>query len=199
MAASDLSQHLCCRDVLRRFGVLFFVLSQLVGVAWVDAGDCSGRTFHSQAINGPVFNLTDGPGNYAARIECEWLITASEPNTTITLTFDSYATECQYDYLFVYDGPSYSSPLVAAMSGDTVPPPAIATSGQMLVFFYSDTNYVLQALMAKWSFPRAMRGARATASATTATASASPAGPVPRVPCLHAHDTAVATGRAVQA
>lgn len=40
-------------------------------------------------------------------------------------------TECTYDYLFVYDGDSYQSPLLASLSGNTLPEPIEAKSGKV--------------------------------------------------------------------
>lgn len=40
-------------------------------------------------------------------------------------------TECTYDYLFVYDGDSYQSPLLASLSGNTLPQPIEAKSGKV--------------------------------------------------------------------
>ena len=41
-------------------------------------------------------------------------------------------TECTYDYLFVYDGDSYQSPLLASLSGNTLPEPMEAKSGKVI-------------------------------------------------------------------
>jgi hypothetical protein len=46
---------------------------------------------------------------------------AAKNNTVIHIAFDTFASECQYDYLFIYGGPSYQSPLLAAYSGDFPP------------------------------------------------------------------------------
>lgn len=95
------------------------------------------------------------------------------------MVFHSYATECEYDYLFVYNGSSYAAPLLASYNGDTLPEPLelpgspvsrfptnsspslylflaspqlsprlflhspASCPPQILVLFYSDTNYVL--------------------------------------------------------
>ena len=37
-------------------------------------------------------------------------------------------TECSYDYVFVYDGETYDSPLLGAFSGATKPDILVATS-----------------------------------------------------------------------
>lgn len=47
------------------------------------------------------------------------------------LNFTFMDTECTYDYLFVYDGDSYQSPLLASLSGNTLPQPIEAKSGKV--------------------------------------------------------------------
>ena len=51
---------------------------------------------------------------------CEWLIQPKVENRSqvyISLQFSSVATECSYDYVFVYDGDSYHANLLASLSG----------------------------------------------------------------------------------
>ena len=62
---------------------------------------------------------------------CEWLIKAKNDSQYITLTFRSMGTECSYDYIFVYDGDSFKSPLLGSFSGKTEPQQVIATSGSV--------------------------------------------------------------------
>jgi len=40
-------------------------------------------------------------------------------------------TECSYDYMFVYDGASYNSPLLGTFSGSTLPSTLLAKSGNV--------------------------------------------------------------------
>lgn len=65
---------------------------------------------------------------------CEWLIKAKNDSQFITLKFQSLATECSYDYVFVYDGDSFKSPLLGSFSGKTEPQQVIATSGSVSIF-----------------------------------------------------------------
>lgn len=62
---------------------------------------------------------------------CEWLIKAKNDSQYITLVFHSLSTECSYDYLFVYDGDTYKSPLLGSFSGKTHPQKVVATSGSV--------------------------------------------------------------------
>uniref|UniRef100_A0A1B0CSP3 Multiple epidermal growth factor-like protein 8 n=2 Tax=Lutzomyia longipalpis TaxID=7200 RepID=A0A1B0CSP3_LUTLO len=101
----------------------------------------------------PYGEISDGPSgfNYTQDSHCEWLIKAKNDSQYITLTFRSMGTECSYDYIFVYDGDSFRSPLLGSFSGKTEPQRVVATSGSMLILLYSDTNYVLDGFKAEFS------------------------------------------------
>ncbi|XP_069769169.1 multiple epidermal growth factor-like domains protein 8, partial [Narcine bancroftii] len=77
---------------------------------------------------------------------------APDSSHRIVLTFTALHTECTYDYLFVYDGESYSSPLLASLSGNTMPAPIEAQSGKMLLHLFSDANYNLEGFNAPTTF-----------------------------------------------
>lgn len=126
---------------------LFLFLLFLAPGCW--AGDCKG---HRQILRGPPGYVTDGPGNYSVNGNCEWLITAPGSNYRIVLNFTFMDTECTYDYLFVYDGDSYQSPLLASLSGNTLPQPIEARSGKMLLHLFSDANYNLLGFNATYTF-----------------------------------------------
>lgn len=122
----------------------------IVGYAAVDLVPCdkSRRVFtNSWGV------ITDGPvgSNYTQDSHCEWLIKANDSNKYITLSFRSMGTECSYDYVFVYDGDSFRSPLLGSFSGKTEPQQVTASSGYMLILLYSDTNYVLDGFRAEFS------------------------------------------------
>uniref|UniRef100_A0AAR2IQ65 Multiple EGF-like-domains 8 n=1 Tax=Pygocentrus nattereri TaxID=42514 RepID=A0AAR2IQ65_PYGNA len=119
----------------------------LAHVCW--AGDCKGQR---QVLRGPPGYVTDGPGNYSVNGNCEWLITAPSSNYYIVLNFTFMETECTYDYLFIYDGDSYQSPLLASLSGTTLPQPIEAKSGKMLLHLFSDANYNLLGFNATYTF-----------------------------------------------
>ncbi|XP_059693802.1 multiple epidermal growth factor-like domains protein 8, partial [Haemorhous mexicanus] len=123
------------------FGVFFGVPTR------VGAGDCKGQR---RILRGPRGFVTDGPGNYSVNGNCEWLIEAPSPRHRILLTFTFMDTECTYDYLFVYDGGSTRSRLLAALSGSSLPAPLEATSGKMLLHLFSDANYNLLGFNATW-------------------------------------------------
>ena len=63
--------------------------------------------------------ISDGPPltNYTENTHCEWLIKPPLPSKFISLEFSSMATECSYDYIFVYDGDNIQDKLIGSFSG----------------------------------------------------------------------------------
>uniref|UniRef100_A0A8C3S0Y5 Attractin n=1 Tax=Chelydra serpentina TaxID=8475 RepID=A0A8C3S0Y5_CHESE len=116
---------------------------------------CGGRF----RLTGSSGYVTDGPGNYKYKTKCTWLI-EGKPNTILRLRFNHFATECSWDHLYVYDGDSVYAPLVAAFSGLIVPerdgnetiPEVVATSGYVLLHFFSDAAYNLTGFNITYNF-----------------------------------------------
>jgi len=52
----------------------------------------------------------------------------AKPGEFISLEFIKMLTECSYDYVFVYDGNTYNSPLLGSFSGETIPDVLVASS-----------------------------------------------------------------------
>ncbi|CAL8391567.1 unnamed protein product [Arctogadus glacialis] len=98
----------------------------------------------------PSGSLTDGPINYKYKTKCTWLI-EGYPNAVLRLRFNHFATECSWDHMYIYDGDSVFSPMVAVFSGLVVPdsvgnetvPEVVTTSGYALLHFFSDAAYNL--------------------------------------------------------
>lgn len=96
----------------------------------------------------PTGNIHDGIGNYTADVKCSWLI-ESNPNSTIRMHVEQFATECGWDHMYIYDGDSVEAPLLAVFSGLMHKdgyhirrvPEVIARSGSALLHFYSDVAY----------------------------------------------------------
>ncbi|XP_018320718.1 multiple epidermal growth factor-like domains protein 8 isoform X2 [Agrilus planipennis] len=138
--------------LLRVFQTGFLVnLFMLIGYGAVNLIPCDKTR---QILTSSWGVITDGPSesNYTQDTHCEWLIKANTVNNSkfITLSFSSMGTECSYDYVFVYDGDSFSSPLLGSFSGKTEPEKLVASSGHMLILLYSDTNYVLKGFRAEY-------------------------------------------------
>lgn len=71
--------------------------------------------------------ISDGAQNYSKATECEWLIRAPYPGKFIELSFSSFATECLYDYVSIYDGTGGRK--LAALSGNEPVRDVLSTTG----------------------------------------------------------------------
>ncbi|MCB0479598.1 MAG: N-acetylmuramoyl-L-alanine amidase [Crocinitomicaceae bacterium] len=93
-----------------------------------------------QAVTATSGNLTDsgGSGNdYSDDERLLWLI--QPPQTAnITLTFSTFETELDWDYLYIYDGNSINSPLIGVYTGTNSPGTITSSGGSLLLEFRSD-------------------------------------------------------------
>ncbi|XP_023308777.2 attractin [Lucilia cuprina] len=112
---------------------------------------CGGkvRMYHQNGI------IHDGWGNYSVSVKCSWLIDTKHWShkhgkpPTIRMHLREFATECGWDHLYIYDGDSVDSPLLAVFSGLMYRgnfsirsvPQVIARSGTALLHFFSDDAY----------------------------------------------------------
>ncbi|XP_063233286.1 attractin-like protein 1 [Bacillus rossius redtenbacheri] len=107
---------------------------------------CGGKV----RLSGASGTIHDGLGNYSFNVKCSWLVDGGgAPNTTIRLHLEEFATECGWDHLYIFDGDSVHSPLLAVFSGLMYKdgysirriPEVVARSGSALLHFYSDVAY----------------------------------------------------------
>ena len=70
-------------------------------------------------------------------MDCYWNLTSS---TKVELTFFTFNTELDMDYLYVYDGGSSSSPLIGPYSGTSLPSPITSSSNKLHVRFTSNAS-----------------------------------------------------------
>jgi Zn-dependent metalloprotease len=102
---------------------------------------CSGRIFDSGGY-GDYQNGTNGS------------MTISPPGATkITLSFSSFNFESGYDYLYIYDGPSISSPLIGQYSGNNFPGGGTITStgGSITLRQITDGTISMAGFVCDWS------------------------------------------------
>ncbi|XP_063755390.1 CUB and sushi domain-containing protein 3 [Eleginops maclovinus] len=78
------------------------------------------------------------PESYPNLQMCSWSITV-EKGYNVTITFEGFHTEREFDVLEIFDGPTANSPTLATLSGDLPTPFNLTTSGhQFLVRWSSD-------------------------------------------------------------
>jgi spore germination protein YaaH len=97
-----------------------------------------------------TFTDIGGPGNYFNNED--WTYTIAPPNSSaVSVTFNSFDVENNYDFLYVYNGPNTTSPLLGTFTGTTNPGTLTANSGQMTFRFTSDGSTVHQGWNATWN------------------------------------------------
>lgn len=98
-------------------------------------------------------NLSDSGGTtgaYFSNQNCGFKI---EPECAdfVTLTFSSFQTQPNADFVNIYDGPDGSGTLLASYSGFINPTPVIANSGIMYVEFISNQFNSYNGFLASWT------------------------------------------------
>ncbi len=96
---------------------------------------CAGNTIYTAASG----SLSDGStvGNYTNNTDCSFLI-SPQGAATVTLHFNSFATEYGFDQVKIYNGPTEASSLLGIFSGSNLPPDITSTNGAMLLKFTTD-------------------------------------------------------------
>lgn len=79
-------------------------------------------------------------GQYTNGMRCEWSLSG---NTNLELVFFRFNTERNYDFVYVYDGSSSSSPLIGSYNGSSLPSNVKSSSNNVFVKFTTDGS-VLQ-------------------------------------------------------
>lgn len=97
---------------------------------------CSGTT--NLTSNLGSFNDGSGASNYSNNSDCKWLIQPSGA-TTITLGFSTFNLNNAGDTVYVYDGSTIASPVLAKFTGTSLPTNTTSTAGKLLVRFVTDT------------------------------------------------------------
>lgn len=84
---------------------------------------------------------------YDNDMDCQWNFVSS---TKLELTFLTFSTELDVDYLYVYDGDSSSSPLIGTFSGTSLPAPITSSSNKLHVRFTSDSSLTSRGFRASY-------------------------------------------------
>ena len=98
-------------------------------------------------------SITDGSGDYSNNEDCRWLIASAG---SISLSFTSFNTESNYDYVTInrcQDSSCSSPDPVARLSGDSVSASSTYTSstGYLQVVFTSDGSVTRSGFVATWN------------------------------------------------
>uniref|UniRef100_A0A6I8QPJ8 Neuropilin 2 n=1 Tax=Xenopus tropicalis TaxID=8364 RepID=A0A6I8QPJ8_XENTR len=102
-------------------------------------GTCGGRLNAKDAgyITSPGY-----PNDYPPHQNCEWIISAPEPNQKIVLNFNPHFDiekhDCKYDFIEIRDGDSESAELLGKHCGNIAPSTITSSGSQMYIRFTSD-------------------------------------------------------------
>ncbi|OCT61346.1 neuropilin 2 S homeolog isoform X1 [Xenopus laevis] len=100
---------------------------------------CGGRLNAKDAgyITSPGY-----PNDYPPHQNCEWIISAPEPNQKIVLNFNPHFDiekhDCKYDFIEIRDGDSESAELLGKHCGNIAPSTITSSGSQMYIRFTSD-------------------------------------------------------------
>ena len=100
-------------------------------------------------VDGGVFSKT----SYGHGHLCTWLLTCSNPAAAPLLSFSSFNTETNYDFVTAYNGEEASDAAIVGgpWSGTTIPDSVLAAGSTMLVEFTSDESVARDGFMASYS------------------------------------------------
>jgi len=104
------------------------------------------------SCNGTLFDPGGAAANYQDLVTSEITI-APIGAASITLNFSSFDLEANYDYLYIYDGPNNTSPLIGQYTGNTLPNAGVinSTYGAVTLKFFSDTYVTNAGFVMTWA------------------------------------------------
>lgn len=90
-------------------------------------------------LSGRIADRTNAAPTYSPNQDCFWLV---EPQNAriIRLSFAQFSTEINADILTVYAGRDTTAPVVARLSGQTLPAPIVVASGAVLLRFQTNAS-----------------------------------------------------------
>lgn len=98
-------------------------------------------------------NLYDSGGSGADYPDDErkmWIISPTNA-TSVTLDFTAFDLETDWDYLWIYDGNSYSAPLLGVYTGTNSPGTITSSGGSLMLEFRSDCSTGAAGWAATWT------------------------------------------------
>ncbi len=110
---------------------------------------CAG-TNSTSATTGSIYDSGGPSGFYQNSENCQFLINPGCTGT-ISIAFSQFDTESCCDRISVYNGTNTAAPLLGTYQGSTLPPTLNATSGKMLLVWYTDGSITSTGFAATWT------------------------------------------------
>ncbi|MCS7161735.1 MAG: glycosyl hydrolase family 18 protein [Bacteroidia bacterium] len=102
------------------------------------------------ACRDTFFDMGGTHGAYFNRENWTWTL-APTGASSVTVVFDQFQLENGYDTLWIYNGPSTSSPLIGAYTGTNSPGTVVGTTGSLTFRYKSDNATTAPGWLARWS------------------------------------------------
>lgn len=104
-----------------------------------------GTTGESDPCDGVGVRLTDQTtldhsGGYSNNEDCYWSLTCSDPTSRASLTFSSFTTESNFDWVTVTDVSHHGQQTLTHASGSSRPAPVSADGPELVVHFTTDSS-----------------------------------------------------------
>eukprot|EP00013_Stygamoeba_regulata_P021127 CAMPEP_0177656046 /NCGR_PEP_ID=MMETSP0447-20121125/15323_1 /TAXON_ID=0 /ORGANISM="Stygamoeba regulata, Strain BSH-02190019" /LENGTH=384 /DNA_ID=CAMNT_0019160069 /DNA_START=41 /DNA_END=1195 /DNA_ORIENTATION=+ len=124
-------------------------------------GDCMDPYCEPNVVlDDPKGTFTDhhqelsGKNNYLHNAHCSWLLTPELEDADVEkvrLRFTQFETEEQFDFVVVHDGPDFTFPVIANLSGTLNKMPAYTSTGPALfITFTTDVGLSFGGFEAEW-------------------------------------------------
>ena len=108
---------------------------------------CEGLSLEQTNASGII--LSDTGYSYGSSMDCQWNL-VSALISKLELTFYTFSTQLDTDFLYVYDGDSSSSPLIDKFSGTSLPAPITSSSNKLHLRFTSNSLTQLRGFTASY-------------------------------------------------
>lgn len=108
---------------------------------------CEDQT--TSSMFGVLYDSGGPDANYGNNEDCSFLI-SPECADVITLTFEEFDMEWNFDKLRIYDGVDSTAEEIQVLFGDNMPDPVVAHSGHMFLEFTTDFSYTDPGWVATW-------------------------------------------------
>ncbi|MBN3034321.1 MAG: C10 family peptidase [Bacteroidales bacterium] len=94
-------------------------------------------------LSAPRGTVSDGSGHlkYPSGAECRWLIgTGTDNGERVWIRFHQFDTDPVHDFVRIYDGTDETAPLLAGLSGHSIPPAVTSTGSYLCIIFETDDS-----------------------------------------------------------